>query len=52
MEAAIRAGIPTIVTYNDYTKEEDFSGSEIQVSSLDELNFEQIINGDFKTSTI
>ena len=52
MEAAIKAGIPTIVTYNDYTKEEDFSGSEMQVSSLAELNIEQIINGDFKTSTI
>ena len=46
-KAAIKAGILTIVTYNDYTKNENFDGAALVVSSLNKLDFDKIVKGSF-----
>lgn len=48
LKAALKAGIPTIITYNDYTEGEDFTGATWVVSSLAELNFQHVMNGEFQ----
>jgi len=51
-KAAIKAGIPTLITYNDYTEKENFEGAALVVASLKQLNFEQVVNGNFEKSII
>ena len=51
LEAATKAGLKTIVTVNNYTKQQDFSQAALVVSDLGEPNSPcQVIQGDFQAS--
>lgn len=41
-EAAQKAGLKTIITYNDYTKNEKFSGASLVVPSMEHLTVKKI----------
>ena len=45
LKAALKAGISTVITYNEYTKDENFEGALEVLPSLESLNFEKILNG-------
>jgi len=45
LKAALKAEIPTIVTYNEYTKDEDFKGALEVHPSLEALDFDKVLNG-------
>jgi len=44
-KAAIKAGIPTVVFYNEYTIEEDFTGAILVASSVTDIDTEELISG-------
>ena len=44
LKAALKAGIPTIVTYNEHTEDEDFEGALQVVSSMSDINLELVID--------
>ncbi len=43
LKAALKAEIPTIVTYNEYTKDENFDGALEVLPSLEALDFDTIL---------
>ena len=45
--AAKKAGIPTVVFYNDYTEHEDFAGAVLLESSVKKINMDKLINGEY-----
>lgn len=45
LKAALKAGIPTVITYNEYTKNENFEGALTVGSSLEYFDFDKILNG-------
>jgi len=47
LAAARKAGIPTIIFYNDYTENENFSGAVLVKSSVKDIDVNQIINGNY-----
>jgi len=46
-EAAKKAGIPTVVFYNDYTEMEYFAGALLVESSVKNIDMEKLINGEY-----
>ncbi len=51
LEAATKARLKTVVTVNNYTKQQDFSQAALVVSDLGEPNLPcQVIQGDFQAS--
>ncbi len=42
LKAALRVGLPTIITYNDYTRDEDFTGALKVIKSLHEIDFNEL----------
>ena len=44
LKAALKAKIPTVITYNDYTKTEDFEGAELVLDSLEKFDFNNFFN--------
>ena len=47
LQAAKKAGIPTVVFYNDYTKDEDFSGAALVRPSVKDIDVNQLIDGNY-----
>lgn len=45
LKAALKAGISTVITYNEYTKDDDFEGALEVLPSLEALDFDKILNG-------
>lgn len=48
--AALKAGIPTLICYNDYTENEDFSGAMQVESSIAKVNPENIFQGIYQNN--
>jgi beta-phosphoglucomutase-like phosphatase (HAD superfamily) len=46
-EAAKKAGIPTVIFYNDYTEKEDFTGALLVDSSVQNIDMDKLINGEY-----
>jgi putative hydrolase of the HAD superfamily len=46
-EAARKAGIPTVIFYNDYTENEDFTGAFLVESSVQNIDMDKLINGEY-----
>lgn len=44
LRAAMKSKIPTIITRNDYTREENFEGAELVLDSLDGFDFDNFLN--------
>jgi beta-phosphoglucomutase-like phosphatase (HAD superfamily) len=44
LKSAINAGMKCIVIFNDYTKDQDFTGAIQVVNSADEINLEKVID--------
>lgn len=42
LKAALKAGLKTIITYNEYTRDEDFTGAYRVVESLNEIDWQEI----------
>lgn len=51
LEAALSAGIPTAVFYNDYTKDSEFHGAKIIAPSIADYNLSQLIDSCFLAQT-
>jgi HAD superfamily hydrolase (TIGR01509 family) len=47
LKAAARAHIPTVVFYNEYTKNEDFSKAVLVAPSVTSIDIDKIIHGDY-----
>jgi len=45
--AAKKAGIPTVVFYNDYTENEDFTGAVVVEFSVQNIDMDKLINGEY-----
>jgi HAD superfamily hydrolase (TIGR01509 family) len=45
--AAKKAGIPTVIFYNDYTEDQDFTGAVLVKPSVKDINVSQLINGGY-----
>lgn len=45
--AAKKAGIPTVVFYNDYTENEDFAGAVLVKPSVKDIDVHQLISGNY-----
>ncbi len=45
LRAALQAGIPTVVFYNDYTANEDFTGAVLVAPSVTQIDTRQLIDG-------
>jgi beta-phosphoglucomutase-like phosphatase (HAD superfamily) len=43
LQAALKAGIPTIITYNEYTQDENFEGAITVLPSLESIEFDEIL---------
>ena len=46
-EAAKKANIPTVVFYNDYTEKEDFTGAVLAESSVNNIEIDKLIDGEY-----
>ena len=45
--AAKKAGIPTAIFFNDYTEKEDFTGAVLVESSVQKINMDKLIDGEY-----
>ena len=42
-KAAMKANIPTVVTYNDYTKGDNFKGAQVVTDSIDNIDVDKLL---------
>ncbi len=51
MKAALKAKIPTLVCYNEYTQRENFEGAFLVTDCLSKLNLTDLLNGKYNLET-
>ena len=52
LQAARKAGIPTVVFYNDYTAHEDFTGAALVAPSVTAIDTRQLLDGTIFTQPV